>query len=252
MNQKSQKTFTLIELLVVIAIIAILAGMLLPALNNSREKARGSSCMNTVKQVSSAVLVYTDEYDGWVPGSYTLGGYYTASKSYSNSYFLRDLAVLYKGTLPPFAKDSKFWFCPSLSSKGRTDMLYYAKGGNVGFLTNYGVNQYVSMWNFAGRITKLTVPSRTAAVGDTKLNSQGAGSCIGDPNIGPTMSDIIEYRSIRHGSNDSANFTFWDGHAEVRKYTHFPNTLLGTNTEELKKTYFWHTYSPTNQEFSHM
>ena len=65
-NRKKSYVFTLIELLVVIAIIAILAGMLLPALNNAREKARGVDCMNLTKQISMATLMYRNQYDGWM------------------------------------------------------------------------------------------------------------------------------------------------------------------------------------------
>lgn len=64
---KTKSFFTLIELLVVIAIIAILAAMLLPALNNARETARSSQCVSNLKQQGNAMMLYGDDNGGFVP-----------------------------------------------------------------------------------------------------------------------------------------------------------------------------------------
>lgn len=89
-DRSKRKGFTLIELLVVVAIIAILAAMLLPALSQARERARGAVCIGNLKHIGIAFLMYASDYDGYLPAYYH-GGYYW--NRYINPYFNESMST---------------------------------------------------------------------------------------------------------------------------------------------------------------
>lgn len=208
-----KQTFTLIELLVVIAIIAILAAILLPALNSARERGRAASCINQMKQMGMNLVSYADDNaDYLMPYCDTSTKIVTQTEGSISLMWFRGLKLFYYNA-PSYRTQIPMLVCPSLTDKISTDTntnyCYNARFGNSNSATD---SEYMR----PRKLNQFSQHSRTIVMSETDRGKLDSHGFVGNITSGQALwsTDVIDPAGRHNGSN---NTLFADFHVESIK-----------------------------------
>ncbi|MCP5521924.1 MAG: type II secretion system protein [Verrucomicrobiales bacterium] len=273
-NPLGRLAFTLIELLVVIAIIAILAGMLLPALSRAKGKAQSVRCLSNLRQWGLGLQMYATDYNDGVPRDGTDdGGRYGVDTGMVDGPGSPNDPYAWFNTLPPGVseqpfsqwwngtttrfqenlpfpgKKGEFWHCPAARASSDDRFL---KGGRFGFWS-YVMNldlkrtgpstsdrlRYPAM----PRLSSLRQPTATVLLLDTTfsptLEAYTAGNT--DPNRNGIFPAARSERFTRRHGDQGGNLVFVDGHAAYFSRSYITNGT-GSATEKVNPDVIWNPH----------